>query len=386
MTTLDSIRLVGLRARGFHGVLPQERQDGQDFLVDVVVHLDTRRAAATDDLAATVDYGVLAQRVVDVVAGEPFDLIETLAEHIAAVALDDALVQAVDVTVHKPSAPIAVPFADVEVRVSRSRDRLPAATVSTRTASAAAPVVAPAHVPELAPDQVPDEAPPGVVAGPVAPGAAALPPVPLPTVATAPAEPGDRLDARPAAPVNVVLALGANLGDPTATLRQAVHDLDAVTGLTVEHVGPLARTLAVGGPEQPDFFNTVVVASTTLSPREVLDAAHAVEQHHGRERLVHWGPRTLDVDIVAYGTLVAVADDLEIPHPRAHERAFVLLPWSFAEPGAELLGLGGGPVSMLAETAPDREGVRSLALDWLTAGEPSAPSPDGAAAAVEGLG
>jgi len=382
MTTFDSIRLVGLRARGFHGVLPEERRDGQDFVVDVEVHLDTRRAAATDDLAATVDYGTLAQRVVDVVAGEPFDLIETLAEHIAAVALEAGLVQAVDVVVHKPSAPIPVPFADVEVRISRSRDRLPAATASPGERHVSAHVV-PADVPALAPDLASpaQEAPEG---GPVA--EAALPPVPLPLGTTAPVVPGDRLDARPAGPVRVVLALGANLGDPTATLRTAVRDLDALPGLTVEQVGPLARTLAVGGPEQPDYFNTVVVASTTLAPREVLAAAHEVEQQHGRERLEHWGPRTLDVDVIAYGTLVAAADDLEIPHPRAHERAFVLLPWSFADPAAELLGLGGGPVSVLAETAPDRDGVRSLALDWLGGPGDDAPVPGGAAAPAEGVG
>lgn len=115
----DRIRLDGLRARGHHGVLPAERRDGQDFLVDVVLHLDLRPAAATDDLASTVDYGELAERLAAVVAGEPVDLLETLAGRLAEVCLEPPLVRRVEVTVHKPQAPIRVPFADVSVTVVR---------------------------------------------------------------------------------------------------------------------------------------------------------------------------------------------------------------------------------------------------------------------------
>jgi dihydroneopterin aldolase/2-amino-4-hydroxy-6-hydroxymethyldihydropteridine diphosphokinase len=186
----------------------------------------------------------------------------------------------------------------------------------------------------------------------------------------------DALDAAPSAPVHVVLAIGANLGNAQETLRQAVSDLAAVPGLHVDDVSALARTAAVGGPEQPDYLNAVLLARTTLSARDLLRATQAVEQAHGRERLVHWGPRTLDVDIVAYGTTLATTDDLELPHPRAHERAFVLQPWAQVDPDAVLPGLGGGPVAALAATAPDRDGVRWLALDWLTSPVPAAqPDP-----------
>lgn len=115
----DRIRLDGLRVRGFHGVLPAERRDGQDFLVDVVLHLDLRPAAATDDLVSTVDYGELAERLAAVVAGEPVDLLETLAGRLAEVCLELPLVRRVEVTVHKPQAPIRVRFADVSVTVVR---------------------------------------------------------------------------------------------------------------------------------------------------------------------------------------------------------------------------------------------------------------------------
>lgn len=175
----------------------------------------------------------------------------------------------------------------------------------------------------------------------------------------------DQMDVTPEQPVKVVLAIGANMGDAQKTLSDAVNGLRETLGLTVTAVGPLARTAAVGGPEQQDYLNSVVIAETTLSPRELLRATQAIEKAHHRTREVHWGPRTLDIDIIIYGTLVAETDDLSIPHPRANERAFVLVPWDQADPEAFLPGLGGGPVSALAATAPDREGVRWLALDWL---------------------
>lgn len=114
-----TVRLTGLRVRGHHGVLPAERTDGQDFVIDVALRLDTAAAAAGDDLAETVDYGVLAQRLAAVVGGEAVDLIETLAERLAAVCLQDDRVSSVEVTVHKPGAPIPLEFADVSVTVVR---------------------------------------------------------------------------------------------------------------------------------------------------------------------------------------------------------------------------------------------------------------------------
>ena len=118
----DRIALTGLRARGFHGVFPEERRDGQGFVTDVVVHLDVAPAAATDDLSLTVNYAEVAGAVLEVVTGEPVDLIETVAERIARSVLDSQPVAAaVDVTVHKPAAPIEADFADVAVTVSRSR-------------------------------------------------------------------------------------------------------------------------------------------------------------------------------------------------------------------------------------------------------------------------
>ncbi len=116
---MDTLALTGLRVRGHHGVLASERRDGQDFVVDVVLSVDTRAAALSDDLADTVDYAALAQALAAVVAGDPVDLIETLASRLADVCLADDRVISAKVTVHKPSAPIALEFSDVAVTVVR---------------------------------------------------------------------------------------------------------------------------------------------------------------------------------------------------------------------------------------------------------------------------
>ena len=117
----DRIALRGLRAVGHHGVFAAERENGQPFVVDVVLEVDTRAAGASDEVTDTVHYGELAVRVVAVVEGEPVNLIETLAQRIADVCLDNDRVEAVEVTVHKPEAPVGVKFSDVAVSIVRRR-------------------------------------------------------------------------------------------------------------------------------------------------------------------------------------------------------------------------------------------------------------------------
>ena len=117
----DRIAVLGIEAFGYHGVYAEERASGQPFVVDVVLHLDLAPAAASDDVADTVHYGELAQRVTAVVAGVPVNLVETLAQRVADVALSYPRVERVEVTVHKPEAPVGVPFDDVAVMLDRSR-------------------------------------------------------------------------------------------------------------------------------------------------------------------------------------------------------------------------------------------------------------------------
>ena len=186
-----------------------------------------------------------------------------------------------------------------------------------------------------------------------------------PEAPAAPTAPVDPLAERPTRPVGVVFGLGANVGGVVDSLRTAVQSLKATEGIEVTQVAPLARTLAVvaeGAEPQPDYLNTVVTAMTTLSPRELLEVCQSLEVAAGRVRTEPWGVRTLDVDLIDVEGVTSSDPALTLPHPRAAERAFVLVPWSQADPFAELAGHS---VSELAENAPDRGGLRWLAFDWL---------------------
>ncbi|OLO70485.1 2-amino-4-hydroxy-6-hydroxymethyldihydropteridine diphosphokinase [Actinomyces oris] len=196
-----------------------------------------------------------------------------------------------------------------------------------------------------------------------APGAAPAPAAP--EAQAAPAAPVDPLSERPTRPVGVVFGLGANVGGVVDSLRTAVQSLKATEGIEVTQVAPLARTIAVvaeGAEPQPDYLNTVVTAMTTLAPRELLEVCQTLEIAAGRVRTEPWGVRTLDVDLIEVEGVTSSDPALSLPHPRAAERAFVLVPWSQADPFAELAGRS---VSELAENAPDRGGLRWLAFDWL---------------------
>jgi 2-amino-4-hydroxy-6-hydroxymethyldihydropteridine diphosphokinase len=137
-----------------------------------------------------------------------------------------------------------------------------------------------------------------------------------------------------------VLALGSNLGDRMATLQGAVDSLADTPQSEVVAVSPVFETDPVGGPDQPDYLNAVVILRTALSPRSLLERALAVEEAFERVRAERWGPRTLDVDVIAVGDLTVEEPDLVVPHPRAAERSFVLVPWAAADPAAVLPGAG----------------------------------------------
>lgn len=138
----------------------------------------------------------------------------------------------------------------------------------------------------------------------------------------------------------VVLALGSNLGDRLANLQAGVDALCARPGLSNVAISPVYETAPVGGPAQPDYLNAVLVAATTLSAQAVLERGQEAESALGRVRGQRWAPRTLDVDVIVYGTEVSDDPGLTLPHPRAHERAFVLAPWHDLDPGAVIPGQG----------------------------------------------
>ena len=138
--------------------------------------------------------------------------------------------------------------------------------------------------------------------------------------------------------MRVVIALGSNLGDRAATLQSAVKSLHEY--VEVECVSAFIETDPVGGVEQPDYLNAILIGETDLAPDVLMQRLLEIEAAAGRERSVRWGARTLDLDFIAAGDLIVENEFLTLPHPRAHERAFVLAPWLELDPDAYLPGRG----------------------------------------------
>lgn len=326
---LDQIAVQGIRVTGYHGVLDTERE-GQVFYADIVAHVNSRTAAARDDVAHTVNYSDMADRAAEVLAGKPAQLIESVAERIARAVLDMDGVECVDVTVHKPHAPLHVEFKDVSVAIRRDLSD-GSLWADKRIGSSAGQSDDPLDI--------------GV--NPVR----------------------DIMDVRPVQPVGAVIAMGGNVGDVEATFRAALTELDRVTGIRVLNVSPLVRTAPEGGVDQPDYLNAVMRVQTSLSPRELLGACNGVEVLHGRDRSVPGAARTLDLDIVSYDGVIGETHDLTLPHPRAHLRGFVMIPWSHMEPGAVLEPYG--PVVDIARQA-GLDGVRMVSTQWPRVAVPDA--------------
>jgi 2-amino-4-hydroxy-6-hydroxymethyldihydropteridine diphosphokinase len=149
--------------------------------------------------------------------------------------------------------------------------------------------------------------------------------------------------------MRAVLSLGSNLGNSAEILSSAAEALNEVSEVIA--LSSFYETRPVGGPPQPDFINAVVIIETNLEPEEVLLVAQAIEGAHGRERnenSVKWGPRFLDIDLIKCDEMLVNSPDLTIPHPRAHEREFVLRPWNEIDPAASLPGFGA--ISQLLES------------------------------------
>lgn len=290
----DRISLRGVEAFATHGVLEHEHQHAQPFVVDV--DLDCDLSAVNDDLSGTVSYADVAADIVDVIEGPHVELVETLAERIAAACLARPHVEGVEVCVHKPRAPMPVPFVDVAVRIRREIWR-------------------------------------------------------------------------PA-----VIALGANHGESLQTLTSAVRHVAALEGVRARAVSRLFDTDPVGGPEQPAYLNAVMLLNTRLAPRTLLRRLGEIENSHGRSRTVRWAARSLDLDVIQVGDptvdtdLRCDGDILTLPHPRAHERAFVLMPWLQVEPQAQLrVGEGVRSVGdLLAALGPGESGESGVRTgpDW----------------------
>jgi 2-amino-4-hydroxy-6-hydroxymethyldihydropteridine diphosphokinase len=138
--------------------------------------------------------------------------------------------------------------------------------------------------------------------------------------------------------MKAVISIGANIGDPKANLDLAVALLREATDVIA--VSSYLQTKPVGGPEQPDYLNVVAIVESELPAKDLLALLHGIETAMGRTREIHWGPRVIDLDLIQYGGLLVQDEKLTLPHPRAHERRFVLAPWFEIEPEAILLTHG----------------------------------------------
>ena len=350
------IALKGLGALANHGVYDFERDRNQRFSADIVMWVET--AGATDDIAATVSYADIADEAMAVLTGTAVDLIETLAETIAARVMGHEGVVGTEVTVHKPDAPIDHPFADVSVTVRAGQtDAMPLSlsfkgiyeaedgSVLTGEIEAYGHAQAPSPAEQEQSGALPTRR--DVQAAHAAPAHDATRP--------------EHLRSR-----RVVLAIGGNLGDVPVTLMHTVEALSYMEGFQIDDVSPIMRTkpvLAPGQAPQPDYWNAVVVGSAIATPDELFAQTSRIERELGRERHERWGARTVDIDIIQIEGLASSDPVLTLPHPRAKERAFVLAPWLLCDPDAILEGVG--RVSDLLADTPDREGIIDAVDDWL---------------------
>lgn len=381
---LDVITLRGLHVEAAHGVFDFEHDAPQPFIVDCALWVDTSASSSSDDIADTVSYALVADEITSIVSGPSVKLIETLGNAIARRLLRLAHVLGVEVTVHKPQAPLEQPFVDVSVTVRRGQ--VPLAVPSS--ASSSPDVSASAGVSDSARDRsfIDEAGHPGSVAtgGDMAdddrlanlsesasvvdtdsssPRPSAL--VPVLALDSEVDEVADQGEDCPASPVRVVLALGGNIGDVPSTFASAIEALIDDARFDVVNVSPILRTLPVlneNQESQSDYWNAVVLVDTDLTPREVLDVAHELEDAAGRERSEHWGARTLDIDIVDYAGISYDDGVLVLPHIRAHSRAFVLAPWLMADSSAQLDGV---EVEKLFNDASDKDGIIDAVEDWL---------------------
>lgn len=251
---MDEIRIDNLEVYAYHGVYPEENEQGQEFYINAVLYADTRQAGLADDLEMSTNYGEVCHFISEWMQQHTCKLIETVAENLAKeILLKFLLVKELSIEIKKPEAPVGLPFESVSVRINRGWHK-------------------------------------------------------------------------------VYLAVGSNMGDKENYIRQGIHALQAHPEIMVEKVSDLLVTKPYGGVEQEDFVNGALEIRTLLYPGELLEVLHEIEAEAKRERLVHWGPRTLDLDIIFYDKLVYEDDELIIPHVDMQNRYFVLKPLSKIAP------------------------------------------------------
>lgn len=269
----DQIIIKNLEIFANHGVFPEENKLGQKFLVSAILFTDTREAGTTDNLTTSIDYGAICQFIDQFLKNHTFHLIERAAEALAEeLLLHTPGLDAVELTIQKPWAPIGLPLESVAVKIRRSWH-------------------------------------------------------------------------------TAYLGIGSNMGDKKAYLDQAVQALKEHKTCQVEAVSDYLVTSPYGVTDQDDFLNACLKLRTLLTPYELLDELHKIEQQAGRERIRRWGPRTLDLDILFYDDLILGDPNLCIPHVDLANREFVLKPLAGIAPYLHHPASGKTVQEMLREVA-----------------------------------
>ncbi|MBO5365173.1 MAG: 2-amino-4-hydroxy-6-hydroxymethyldihydropteridine diphosphokinase [Peptococcaceae bacterium] len=245
---MDKIRIENLELYAYHGVFPEENEEGQLFVVSADIYVDTLQAAREDDLSQSVDYGAVCHFIKQWMDTHTVQLIETVADILAReLLLAYPLIQKIVLEVKKPDAPIGLPFEYVSVTAERAWH-------------------------------------------------------------------------------TVYVGIGSNMGDRETYINDAVKLLHGQRDCIVVKASGLYTTAPYGYTDQPDFLNGTLCVRTLQTPAQFLDTLHAIEQHLGRERKIHWGPRTIDLDILLYDDMVMSTETLTIPHIDMENRLFVLKP------------------------------------------------------------
>ena len=254
---MDQIRIDDLRFFAHHGVFDFETEQGQNFVLSVVMETNIRRAGKSDALEDSTSYADAAEFLVSFLTEHTFKLLEAAAEQAAqALLLRYPLIHAVELELRKPEAPIPLEFESVSVRIRRGWH-------------------------------------------------------------------------------TAYIALGSNLGEKQSYIRSALDGMAENEFIRVKQTSTLITTAPYGGVEQDEFLNGVCQIETLYTPEELLDFLHLLEQAAHRERKVHWGPRTLDLDILLYDNLVMYTRELAIPHIDMQHRDFVLAPMAEIAPYVE---------------------------------------------------
>ena len=250
----DEIIISGLKIFAWHGVYEEEKEKGQNFIVNAKLSLDTSLAGESDSLEDSVDYGKVCLFINDFMRINRFNLLEAVANQMARkIMVRFPMTQSVELEVMKPEAPIPLPFENVSVKITRSWHR-------------------------------------------------------------------------------TYIATGSNMGDSEDLIENAIANLDSDENCRVIRKSKMYRSKPYGGVEQDDFYNSVFCMDTLYSPIELLTRLQEEEKEANRERLVKWGPRTLDLDIIYYDDEIVEREHLRIPHVDMTNRDFVLLPLSEVAP------------------------------------------------------